>query len=90
LNEAVLDADKILFPLTWRRWRPGDYFFPLGMEHHKKVSDFLIDNKVSLGEKDSVTVVESAGEIIWLAGLRIDNRFKLTNSTKRALYFSLS
>ena len=89
-NEAVLDADKLVFPLRWRKWLPGDYFFPLGMTHRKKISDFLIDRKISVGEKDSVTVLESAGEIVWVVGHRIDNRFKLTSSTKRALTFLLS
>jgi len=90
IMEAVLDADKIVFPLTWRKWRSGDSFFPLGMTHRKKISDFLIDRKISVGEKDSVTVLESAGEIVWLAGHRIDNRYKLTSVTKRALTFLLS
>ncbi len=88
-NEAMIDADKLVFPLRWRKWLPGDYFFPLGMTHRKKISDFLIDRKISVGEKDSVTVLESDGEIIWIAGHRIDNRFKLTSSTKRAYSFLL-
>ncbi len=88
--QAIVDADKLTFPLRWRKWLPGDYFCPLGMTHRKKVSDFLIDRKISVGEKDAVTVVESAGEIIWLVGHRIDDRFKLTQDTKRALSFLLS
>ncbi len=47
LNEAVLDADLLVFPLKWRKWVTGDYFFPLGMTHRKKISDFLIDRKIS-------------------------------------------
>jgi len=90
LNAAVLDAELLVFPLTWRKWATGDHFFPLGMPHRKKISDFLIDRKISLGEKDSVTVIESKGEIVWIAGHRIDNRFKLTADTKRALTFLLS
>ncbi len=88
-NIAVVDADKLDFPLRWRKWKPGDTFFPLGMNHHKKISDFLIDSKVSVGEKDSVTVLESAGKIVWVAGHRIDNRFKLTMDTRKALSFLL-
>lgn len=82
---ALLDADKLKFPLIWRKWKPGDYFFPLGMTHRKKISDFLIDNKISVGEKDLVTVLESAGEIVWVVGHRIDNRYKITPQTKDAL-----
>lgn len=86
---AVVDADNLDFPLIWRKWKPGDTFFPLGMNHHKKISDFLIDNKISVGEKDAITVLESAGKIVWVAGHRIDNRFKLTPGTRKALTFSL-
>lgn len=90
VKEAVLDADILVFPLQWRKWLPGDYFYPLGMTHRKKISDFLIDRKISVGEKDSITVLESGGEIVWVVGHRIDNRFKLTANTKRALTFILS
>ncbi len=86
---AVLDKDLLEFPLVWRPWKPGDFFYPLGMEHRKKVSDFLIDSKVPLSDKPHVTVLESAGQIIWVAGYRIDNRFKVTPATKQALQFTL-
>lgn len=76
-NEAWLDHSKLKFPLTWRTWREGDRFMPLGMTGFKKVSDFLIDEKISIPEKESVTVVESAGEIVWVVGMRIDERVKL-------------
>ncbi len=86
---ALLDADKLKFPLIWRKWKPGDYFFPLGMTHRKKISDFLIDNKISVGEKDSLTVLESGGEIVWVVGHRIDNRYKLTPVTGCAMSLSI-
>ena len=82
---AVLDADKIKFPLQVRVWEPGDRFIPLGMKNHKKVSDFLIDRKVPLNFKKQVKVVTSDGRIIWLAGHRIDDRYKLTNHTNAVL-----
>lgn len=90
LNKASLDIEKLSFPLVWRKWRSGDLFCPLGMEHHKKISDFLIDQKISVAEKDSVTVLESNGEIVWVAGYRVDNRFKITEHTKRAIAFQIS
>lgn len=90
LNEASLDLEKLKFPLVWRKWRAGDSFCPLGMDHHKKISDFLIDKKISVAEKDSVTVLESNGEIVWVAGYRIDNRFKISEHTKRAIGFQIS
>jgi tRNA(Ile)-lysidine synthase len=86
---AKLDADKLKFPLRWRKWKPGDFFYPLGMDHKRKLSDFLIDNKVSLTDKHTVTVLESAGEIAWVVGYRIDNRFKITPQTRSVLAFSI-
>lgn len=90
LNEIVIDFDQLTFPLTWRKWKAGDFFYPLGMTHRKKISDFLIDRKISVGAKDAVTVLESAGEIVWVAGHRMDNRFRLTPATKRAVRILLS
>src|SRR5688572_24069938 len=83
--EVTLDGETVQFPLTWRRWRNGDAFYPLGMKGKKKLSDFLIDNKVSVADKNDVTVLESAGKIIYVVGWRIDDRFKLTALTKRVL-----
>lgn len=86
---VLIDKDKLAYPLVWRLWREGDFFYPLGMDHKKKVSDFLIDSKIAVSDKDHVTVIESAGRIIWVAGYRIDNRFKITEKTKSALFLRL-
>lgn len=83
---ACLDADVIQWPLTWRSWRPGDSFHPLGMQHKKKISDFLVDQKIPLSEKSRITVLESAGEIMWVVGYRIDDRFKVSPTSKRTLH----
>ncbi|QOI97612.1 MAG: tRNA lysidine(34) synthetase TilS [Flammeovirgaceae bacterium] len=88
-GSALLDKDLVKFPLVWRTWKPGDFFYPLGMTHKKKISDFLIDNKVPLSDKPHVTVLESAGQIMWVVGYRIDNRFKVTAATQQALQFTL-
>ena len=85
---AYLDADKIHFPLILRGWKNGDSFNPLGMNGNKKVSDFLIDNKISLFEKQKVGVLEFKDQIIWLIGYRIDDCFKITSKTKRVLILS--
>lgn len=86
---AILDAAKLEYPLRWRSWKAGDYFYPLGMKHRKKISDFLIDNKIPLPEKERVTVLESNGNIAWVVGYRIDDRFKITENTTRAIRFTL-
>ncbi len=82
---ALLDADKLTFPLVVRRWNPGDSFIPFGMEGRKKVSDFLIDEKVSLPEKNRQFVLLSGGEIVWVVGRRIDARYALTRGTENVL-----
>jgi tRNA(Ile)-lysidine synthase len=85
---ALIPVDKLQFPLTWRAWREGDSFYPLGMQHKKKISDFLIDQKISMAEKKSVTVLVSGNEIAWVVGMRLDDRFKMTAETKS--YFKIS
>ena len=82
---AQLDHDKIKYPLVWRSWLPGDSFIPLGMDQSKKISDFLIDAKTSLPEKEKITVIESGGEIVWVVGQRIHEHFKVTPQTERIL-----
>ncbi len=89
-NEAYIDESQLTFPLIWRKWKAGDVFFPLGMEHKKKLSDFFIDKKVSIADKEVVTVLESEGKIAWVAGHRIDDRFKVTSKTTSVLKFSLT
>jgi tRNA(Ile)-lysidine synthase len=86
---AFLDADLVKFPITYRRWEPGDRFTPLGMSGMKKISDFLVDTKVSLAAKERVMVLLSGNDIIWVTGYRIDNRFRVTEKTKRILKISL-
>lgn len=85
--EARLDADKITFPLLWRSWKEGDVFVPLGMDNKKKLSDFFIDAKISRTDKEVATVLEANGDIIWVVGYRLDNRYKITPQTKNVLQF---
>lgn len=89
-NLAWLDADKVMFPLIWRNWEPGDFIMPLGMNHHKKVSDMLIDMKVPVPDKKKVTVLQSGRDIIWLVGIRINENYKVTEKTRRVMKIALS
>ncbi len=84
---AQLDFSRLEFPLEIRTWQEGDRFIPLGMNSPKKISDFLIDSKVSLAKKKSIKVLVSGGEIAWVIGLRIADWAKCTPATERILYF---
>lgn len=84
-NTACLDASKLPFPLKWRKWQEGDRFYPLGMKHQKKLSDFFIDEKMTLADKESATVIESNEQIIWVVGHRIDDRYKITDETLQSI-----
>jgi len=84
-NVAQLDLDKLRYPLTLRRWREGDWFVPFGMTGRRKVSDFLIDRKVSMAEKGRQFVLLSGDDIVWLVGRRIDDRYRLTRDTESVL-----
>ena len=87
---ACLDYEKIKFPVIIRRWKEGDYFYPLGMKQKKKLSDYFIDKKYSRTDKENSFILESDGKIIWIAGDRIDNRFRITQSSKKALLLKSS
>ena len=89
-HKAYVDGDKLLYPLLLRSREPGDRFKPMGMKGFKKLSDFFIDEKIPLSHKDEIPVlVNGNGEIIWLAGLRQDNRYRLTGATKNVTIFEL-
>lgn len=84
-----VDEGKVHLPLKIRKWKEGDTFQPLGMTGKKKISDFMIDAKIPLNLKERVYVMESEGEILWVIGYRLDERFKVTKDTQRILHISL-
>ncbi len=84
--EVQFDKASVTFPLFVRKWKEGDYFYPLGMQGRKKISDFLIDQKVSRDQKEKIYLLCDADDrIIWVVGMRLDNRFKITENTTEIL-----
>ncbi len=90
-NEVIfVDEDKLWFPLVLRRWQTGDIFQPFGMNgKSKKVSKFFKDEKLSLIEKENAWLLCTDNQIIWIVGLRQDERFKIKNTTKTTLKIQL-
>lgn len=80
---GYLDEGKLVFPLVLRPWQEGDWFKPLGMQGKKKLSDFVIDKKIPLNFKDKIMVLVSGKDIVWVMGLRLDERYKVTQWTKK-------
>ena len=88
---AQLDFDKLKFPLTLRHWRHGDRFHPLGMKGSKLLSDFFVDQKFTDYQKQVVwLLVSDDGDILWVVGCRLDDRFKIVNDTKTVFECKLS
>jgi tRNA(Ile)-lysidine synthase len=90
-NIAYLNPDSIIWPLKIRRWREGDSFVPLGMKGEKKLSDFFIDEKVSVITKSKIWIIENGNcQIIWITGYRISEKAKINEKTIKMFVFSVN
>ncbi|MEN9928704.1 MAG: tRNA(Ile)-lysidine synthase [Bacteroidota bacterium] len=84
-NRIFVDENKLQFPLQIRKWKEGDFFYPFGMVGKKKISKFFKDEKLSLIEKNNTWLLCSNEQIVWVIGMRMDDRFKVTNETQTIL-----
>lgn len=88
-EQCYADADQLHYPLLLRPWKAGDYFYPFGMKKKKKIARLLIDARIPLHAKEKVWVIESAGRIIWVIGVRADERFRAGPKTRQVMAFIL-
>lgn len=83
---AFINADKLIFPLLIRARKSGDYFYPLGLGKRKKLQDYFVDEKIPRDERDSIPLlINGNGEIVWIVGYRIDDRYRIEKNTKKIL-----
>lgn len=87
-NAAYFDIEKLQFPLKLRKWEKGDKFIPFGMQNFQKLSDYFNDHKFSKLEKEQVWLLCSGNDIIWIVGKRIDNRYRIKSTTRKAVIFN--
>ena len=86
-----VDLDKLIYPLVLRHWSTGDWFCPLGMKRsRKKLSDFFTDLKFSAKQKKECLILQSDKDIVWVVGHRLDDRYKITPRTRRALKITVT
>jgi tRNA(Ile)-lysidine synthase len=85
-----VDTDLLAYPLTVRAWQQSDQFYPLGMKTRKKLSDFFINQKIPVHLKNEIPLlINGNGDIIWIAGYRLDNRYMVNKNTKKVTIFEL-
>lgn len=84
-KSEIIEADNIDDIFILRKWKSGDRFNPLGMKGFKKVSDFLTDQKISASGKKNQLILLNRNNIVWVCGLRIDDRYKIKENSKRAI-----
>ncbi|MEO0903009.1 MAG: tRNA lysidine(34) synthetase TilS [Bacteroidota bacterium] len=89
-NIAFFDKKKLNYPLTLRKWKKGDYFYPLGMQGKKKLSKFFKDEKMDVFSKEDQWLLCSEEEIVWIIGKRADERYKIDGDTTQIIKITYS
>lgn len=90
-HQALFDADLVSGPFVLRRWRPGDRFYPLGMKgKSKKLQDLFTDMKIPRAKRESIPVLAASEGILWVAGIRQDERFCVRDASRRCLVVTMT
>jgi len=85
-----IDAGSLTYPLTIRPWKEGDNFYPLGMKTKQKLSDFFIHQKIPVHQKSNIPLlINGNGDIMWIAGYRLNDKYKVSKNTKKVIIFEL-
>lgn len=88
-HTIFVDKDTLKFPLEFRKWEEGDYFYPFGMTGRKKLSKYFKDEKFSLTDKENTWLLCSENEIVWVVGKRADRRFSVSGTTRNIIKIEL-
>ncbi|MDI6744597.1 MAG: tRNA lysidine(34) synthetase TilS [Thermodesulfovibrionales bacterium] len=88
-SKVMIDAEKIKLPLVVRARKAGDFFYPAGFGKKKKLQDYFVDEKIPRDERDSIPIVISGDDVVWIAGYRADERFKVTDETKKIVMLEI-
>jgi len=86
----LVDMEKLVSPVRVRTMQEGDRFFPVNMKGSKKLSDFFIDERIQIYKRHQIPILESDNKIVWICGLRLDDRFKVTNTTKKVVRLQIT
>ena len=88
-SKVIIDAERIKLPLVVRARKSGDLFYPFGFGKRKKLQDFFVDEKIPRDERDSIPIVLSGNDVVWIAGYRADERFKVMSETKKIVLIEI-
>ncbi|MFO8060619.1 MAG: tRNA lysidine(34) synthetase TilS [Bacillota bacterium] len=86
VSHAFIDYNKVDLPLRVRSWRPGDRIRPLGFHGRKKVQDLFVDEKIPRLRRDNIPLIISGNKVVWVAGLRIDDKYRVDEQTRQILH----
>ncbi|MEP1982570.1 MAG: tRNA lysidine(34) synthetase TilS, partial [Maribacter dokdonensis] len=84
-NEIYVQKSALKYPLTVRKWKSGDYFYPIGLNRKKKLSKYFKDEKVDVLSKEETWLLCSGEQIVWVVGMRADHRFRVVDTTQEIL-----